>query len=157
MKKIILAGLLAVACLFNAAADEEFGFGVWFDSSENNIEGLGLGLPVIGNKTTDGVSLAICGNKVQKMNGFQFAWLGFNYADSLEGVQLAFINMLRKQHGEFALQWGFYNQSAENGIQIGFLNNAQNNATFQLGLININKNGLLPVMIFVNFGKDLFD
>ena len=87
-----------------------------------------------------------------------------NAADSIrsailrfEKPVLAFVNMHKGQHGDFALQWGFYNQSAENGVQIGVLNNGQNNATFQLGLININKNGLLPVMIFVNFGKDLFD
>jgi len=54
------------------------------------------------------------------------------------------------------LQWGFYNQSGENGIQIGVINQGKNNASFQLGLININKNGLLPVMIFVNLGKDIF-
>lgn len=157
MKKIVLACLLAGFCWFNAAAGDGFGLGVWFDSTEQNIEGIGLGVPVIGNKNTEGASLALCGNNVQKMNGLQFSLLGFNYARSLEGVQISFINMLLKQHGEFALQWGFYNQSAENGVQIGFLNNAQNNASFQLGFININKNGLLPIMIFINFGKDLFD
>ena len=157
MKKIVLAAVVAVACLFNVAADEGFGFGVWFDSTEEHIDGIGLGLPVIGNKSTEGASLALCGNNVQIMEGLQFSLIGFNYAKSLEGAQLAFVNMLRRQHGKFALQWGFYNQSAENGVQIGFINNGQNNATFQLGLININKNGFLPIMIFVNFGKNLFD
>ncbi len=157
MKKIIVTLLVAISCFAGAVAGDGFGFGVWFDSSENNIEGIGLGLPVIGNNSTEGASLALCGNNVQKMTGFQFAWIGFNYARSMEGVQLALVNMHRGQHGDFAMQWGFYNQSGENGIQIGCLNNGLNNATFQLGLININKNGLLPVMIFVNFGKNLFD
>ena len=157
MKRVALICLLAVAGLFTAAADDEFGFGVWFNSSRSNIDGVGLGVPVIGNRKTEGASLALCGNKVHNMEGFQLALLGFNYADRLEGVQLSFINMLNRQCGDFALQLGFYNQSAENGIQIGFLNNAKDNASFQLGLININKNGLLPVMIFVNFDKDFFD
>ncbi|MBE6381236.1 MAG: hypothetical protein E7047_09945 [Lentisphaerae bacterium] len=161
MKKIFIACVLGLACMLQLAADDGFGLGVWFDVpnriGSKSIEGIGLGLPVIANSQTEGASLALCGNNVQKMEGFQFAWLGFNYARSLEGVQLAFVNMQRKQHGDFALQLGFYNQAGENGVQLGFLNNAHNNATFQLGLININKNGLLPIMIFVNFGRDLFD
>ena len=157
----MLAVALISASIFNLMADDGAGFGVWFNVPKNisakNIDGIGLGLPVIANNTTEGASLALCGNNVQKMDGFQFALFGFNYARSLEGAQLAFINMCRAQHGEFALQWGFFNQSGENGIQIGVLNHGKNNATFQLGLININKNGLLPVMIFVNFGRNLFD
>ena len=50
-----------------------------------------------------------------------------------------------------------YNEAKENGVQIGLINRAENNATFQLGLICINQNGFLPFMVFVNFGKDLFD
>ena len=156
MKKFLLAYLLVGVCCLNVFSDDGFALGVWFDSSKQNIEGIGFGLPVIKNQTTEGASLALCGNEVQKMDGFQLALLGFNYSRSFEGVQIALINMLRKQHGEFAMQWGFYNQSAENGIQIGVLNNARNNASFQLGFININKNGWLPVMLFVNFGKDFF-
>ena len=161
MKKIFVACLVIAACVCNSAADDGFGFGVWFDVpsriGSKSVEGIGLGIPVMANSKTEGASLALCGNNVQKMEGFQFALFGFNYAKRLEGVQLAFVNMFRSQHDEFALQWGFYNQAGENGVQIGFLNNGQNNAAFQLGLININKNGLLPIMIFVNFGRDLFD
>lgn len=161
MKKIFVLCVMFACALLPAVADDGFGLGVWFDVpgriGSKSIEGIGLGLPVIANSKTEGASLALCGNNVQKMEGFQFALFGFNYARSIEGVQIGFVNMPRSQHDEFALQWGFYNQSGENGVQVGFLNNAQNNATFQLGLININKNGLLPIMIFVNFGRDLFD
>ena len=161
MKKMMLALLIAGFCGLNLSANDGFGCGVWFNLpkkvSSSSIDGIGLGLPVIANAKTHGASLALCGNNVQKMDGLQFALIGFNYARTIEGVQLGFINMLRAQHGKYALQWGFYNQSGENGIQIGCINNGQNNATFQLGLINLNKNGLLPVMIFVNFGKDFFD
>ena len=154
---------LAFACaaIFSLRADDGAGCGVWFDVPKNisgkSIDGIGIGLPLIANQSTEGASLALCGNNVQKMEGFQFALFGFNYARSLEGAQIAFVNMCRAQHGEFALQWGFFNQSGENGIQVGVLNHGKNNASFQLGLININKNGLLPVMIFVNFGRNLFD
>ena len=161
MKKTIVTLLAAVCTVFAAVAGDGFGFGVWFDQpaglSGKDIEGIALGLPVVANDETEGASLALCGNNTQKMEGLQFTLFGFNYANSIEGVQLSFINMYRKQHGEFAMQWGFYNQSGENGIQLGMINHGKNNATFQLGLVNINKNGLLPIMIFVNFGKDLFD
>ena len=159
MKKFVAVLVVACAAVFNLKAADAFSAGVWFDIpvqvASKSIDGIGLGIPVIANAYTDGASLALCGNNVQKMTGVQFAMFGFNYARSLEGVQIAFINMCRAQHGEFALQWGFLNQSGENGIQIGFINHGKNNASFQLGFININKNGLLPVMIFVNLGKDL--
>ena len=116
MKKVLVAVFAAAVTIFNVCADDGFGLGVWFDVPDNiarkSIEGVGLGLPVIANRDTEGASLALCGNNQQKMDGFQFALFGFNYARSLEGVQLAFINMHRGQHGDFALQWGFYNQSA---------------------------------------------
>ena len=157
MKKFFLAIAIALTTVTALSAAESVGAGIWFDSTADNIEGIGFGVPVISNNTTEGASLALCGNSVDKMDGVQFAMFGFNFAESLEGVQLSFINIQDGQHGDFALQWGFYNQAAENGIQIGFLNNAKNNASFQLGFLNINKNGLLPVMIFVNFGKDFFN
>ena len=151
-----MVAILAVAAMaVTVKADDSFGFGVWFNSSVSNIEGLALGVPVIGNNSTEGASLAICGNHTGKMEGLQFAFIGFNYARALEGVQLAFVNLHDGQSGDLALQWGFFNQSGKGGIQIGFLNNGKNNALFQLGLININKNGWLPVMIFVNFAGDL--
>jgi hypothetical protein len=161
MKKFLIAVVVLFAVLGVVRADESIGCGFWFDSPNNiartNIEGLGVGLPVIASANMEGASLAICGNDQDRVSGLQFALFGYNYAKSLEGVQLAFVNIQDGQHGEFAFQWGAYNQAAKNGIQIGLINHGQNNATFQFGLLNINKGGLLPIMIFVNFGRDLFD
>ena len=161
MKKILVIMAAAFCTIFSAAAMDDFSFGVWYDLpgsiSSRKIDGVALGLPVVANARTEGASLALCGNHTQNMDGFQFALLGYNNAVNFEGVQLALVNIFRNQRDEFAMQWGFYNQAGENGIQLGVFNHAKNNASFQLGLININKNGLLPVMIFVNFGKDLFD
>ena len=76
-------------------------------------------------------------------------------ADEFEkGCQLAAVNFANEV--DKAVQVGAYNQSAKDGIQVGFVNNCKNNAKVQVGLVNINKNGLFPVMIFVNFSKDLF-
>ena len=54
-------------------------------------------------------------------------------------------------------QVGLVNQSAKGGVQFGLINNCNDNAQFQCGLININKNGWLPFMIFVNFGSAVFE
>ena len=168
MKKMFLTLVALTAFAYNSFADDlfdleedSFGFGVWFDYPEKiekkDIEGLGIGLPVISCRDLEGASLALCGNKGKEVSGVQLACLGFNIAESLSGVQLSFVNIQERQHDDFALQIGAYNQSGKNGIQLGFINHGKNNAAFQLGLININKNGFFPVMIFVNFGKDLFD
>ena len=161
MKKIFVAMLLlGVLCASLKAADG-FGWGVWYDVpdyvSSQKVEGITLGVPVMANDYTHGVALALCGNNTQRMDGFQGALFGFNFARSLEGVQLGFANIHHGQHGEFAVQVGGFNLSSENGVQVGFFNQSKNNATFQLGLININKNGWLPIMIFVNFSRELFD
>ncbi len=157
MQKFMIAILVFISGTVSLIAGEAAAAGIWFDSTASNVEGIGFGIPVIGTETTEGASLALCGNHTEKMDGLQFALFGFNFSESLEGAQVAFVNIQEEQHGDFALQWGFYNQAGENGIQIGFLNNASNNASFQLGLLNINKNGLLPVMLFINFGSDIFD
>lgn len=160
MKKLIFALMLTATVAFSVFADEGFAYGFWFESPKDvktkSVDGIALGIPVISFRNLSGASLAICGNDTKKTSGFEFAFLGFNRAESLEGVQLAFVNLQDGQHGDFSFQMGAYNQAGKNGIQLGFINNGKDNATFQFGLININKNGLLPVMIFVNFGKDLF-
>ncbi len=162
MKKFLSAlFIIAMTSVGAFAGEKTFGAGVWFDCpksiSNQEVEGLALGIPVIANKEVEGASLALCGNHSKKVSGFQGALIGFNYAKSLYGAQIAFANFQEGQHDDCAVQLGFYNQAAENGVQFGFINKADDNATFQLGLININKNGLFPVMIFVNFGKDFFD
>lgn len=160
MKKwmiVLLAAVLALPMM----ADESVAVGFWKDCpnriGSTDVDGLGVGLPVIYNRDMEGASLALCGNISRKVSGFQGVWIGVNMADSLYGLQLGMVNIQKGQHDDAAVQWGFYNQAGKNGVQIGFINNGENNATFQLGLVNINKNGLLPVMIFVNFGSDLFD
>ena len=161
MKKFTVI-LVAMAVLsLNAMADTGCGWGVWFDVpksvSNTDVDGIGLGLPLIANRSTEGLSLALIGNNVQKLEGLQFAFFGFNYAKTMEGAQVGFVNLNRGQHGDCAVQIGCFNQSGKNGVQLGFINNGKDNATFQLGFLNINKNGLLPVMIFINFGTGLFD
>ncbi len=160
MKKL-LGSVLFAGMLTAAVAAEPLAVGVWSDVpsgiGSTDVSGVALGIPVVSCGDLEGASLALCGNNTKTTSGFEFALFGFNRARSLEGVQMSLINLQEGQHGDFSLQLGLYNQAAKNGVQLGFINNGRDNATFQFGLININKNGLLPVMIFVNFGRDLFN
>jgi hypothetical protein len=161
MKKFFAVMVLGALVAVNAFADENAAIGFWFDApkgiSSTNVDGIGLGVPVIANKNLRGASLALCGNDSATVSGVQAVLFGYNSAKSMYGLQWGIVNMIEKQHDDFALQLGFFNHSKEQGVQLGFINCGENNATFQLGLVNINKNGFFPIMIFVNFSKDLFD
>lgn len=161
MKKLLMITLLSLCATVAVHADEAAAVGFWFNApsgiGSTSVDGLGIGLPILANHNLRGASLALCGNDSAKTSGAQLVLFGYNRAQSLFGLQFGMINFLEKQHDDFALQLGLYNQSSENGVQLGFINNGRNNATLQLGLININKGGLLPVMIFINLGSGLFD
>ncbi len=162
MKKVMIALVLAVfTALPVLATESSFALGVWYDCPENigttDVEGLCVGVPLIANGEVEGASVALIGNRSREVSGLQFALIGFNFAESLYGIQLGLLNFQGGQHDDFTAQLGFYNQAEENGLQLGFINNSRNNATFQLGFININKRGFFPVMLLVNFGSDLFD
>ncbi|MCQ2378848.1 MAG: hypothetical protein MJ016_06520 [Victivallaceae bacterium] len=161
MKKLLLFSVALFALTFTLAAEEPVGVGVWFEVPENitakNIRGVGIGLPIVANEATRGASLALCGNHNQYATGFQGTLFGYNYAKSFYGVQVSFLNVVKEQHGDFATQFGMVNLSEKNGVQFGFVNVGVDNATFQFGLVNVNHNGLLPIMIFVNFGKNFFN
>ncbi len=158
MKKLLVAvaacGLMAMA----TAADKHFQVGFWFNApaeiASSTIDGgVSLGIPVSAGYRVRGAELSLIGSASEQMNGFQYAWLGFNSAKTLTGCQLAFVNFVNDDMTQNGFQVGFYNQSAAGGWQFGFINNNRNNAKFQLGLVNINTNGWLPVMVFVNFAK----
>lgn len=161
MKKIYAVMILFLAVMSVFAAEKGVTAGFWYNcpqkSSRTDINGLGLGVPIMANKDMNGVSVALLGNHSGKVNGFQWALIGFNYAETLYGTQLALANIAKGNSNDCVVQIGAYNKSAENGIQIGLVNDADNNAKFQLGLLNFNKNGLLPFMVFINFSNDLFD
>ncbi len=161
MKKIYLLLLCAILALPMMADDDGVVVTFWFDAPKSavnkNVDGLKLGIPLgVGKADVDGAELSLFYSQARRMRGFQYAWIGLNNSERLTGAQLAFLNFIGTEAVKTGVQVGFYNQSKKDGIQIGFVNNGQNNATFQFGLININQNGLFPVMIFVNFAKDFF-
>ena len=158
MKKILLGCIAAMTMLTVSAGVD---FGVWKDCPDDiqysSVEGVRLGLPVTdSNGTVEGAELALLMAGSAEVEGLQFTLFGVNFTKKLEGLQLGFVNFVTRELD--GLQIGFFNHAkSDDGFQWGFLNICEDDAAFQLGFLNFNKNGLLPVMIFVNFGSDIFD
>ena len=157
--KLLKSMLLSVAALCSAAAVAEADIGVWTDvpaGIENkSITGARFGLPCsISNGSVNGGEFSIVYSGTRYMEGIKFTLLGVNNAEKLNGGALALVNLTQQLNGA---QVGLVNQSAKGGVQFGLINNCNDNAQFQCGLININKNGWLPFMIFVNFGSAVFE
>ncbi len=79
-----------------------------------------------------GLQPGMLGNIAGDMTGAQFGL--FNVAKELNGFQASAVNVAKESHG----------------FQLGFVNVAQKTG-FQIGLINVIKDGVLPVFPFINF------
>ncbi|MBR2426689.1 MAG: hypothetical protein IKB16_08105 [Lentisphaeria bacterium] len=158
MKKVLIVFAAVLTSISLCAENVNLGF--WKDAPKGNgsknIEGVAFGLPVSAIKSCEGAQISLFGNLAKEAQGVQATFI-VNHAKKFDGgLQFGAIN-LSDNLDDISIQWGTFNHSGKDGIQLGFVNNCSNNAKFQLGFININKNGFFPVMIFVNFGKDLFD
>ena len=161
-KSKYIAVIFAVFAAFAVFADEgNVMAGFWFDSPRSvknrNVEGLAVGLPIYDGGEVEGATLSLFGSSLRDVEGFQGTLLGFTKTKLLSGLQLSFANFVDSSARDEGVQIGVYNQSRRGGIQIGLVNNCRDNAPVQVGLVNINKNGLFPVMLFVNFDRDIFD
>ncbi len=155
MKKYFLTALLALSCglLHGAAAD----VGFWFDCPQSitgeNVSGVRFGLPVAaGNGTVSGLELSLLLSATRNVEGLQASLLGTNVSDFMNGAQIGFFNLVSADLK--GSQWGLFNHSQKRGWQFGLVNCCTDNAKFQLGLLNYNAGGWLPVTILVNFGGD---
>ena len=81
-------------------------------------------------------------NQSGRLNGMQFGTV--NLAD--QGLQLGFVNIFNSRQ-KFK---GVDCSQTDARIQVGLYNHSSNSA-FQIGAINYNKNGFLPVFILFNF------
>ena len=81
--------------------------------------------------------------------------LGISQAELARRINVsrASVNMAEK-NAEDGVQVSLFNVSNRGGIQIGLANNCSDNAEFQLGLFNYNRNGWLPFMVFFNMAGD---
>lgn len=74
-----------------------------------------------------------------------------NTAGGNSTFQFGTLNVTKK---EALIQFGIVNYAnSVSGVQFGFVNATQNLEGLQIGIVNYAKNGLLPVLPFVNFKK----
>lgn len=86
------------------------------------------------------------------LKGLQFAWI-FNWIEAKgQGVQIGGLNFMNEDSQ--GLQVGVFNsvEFSFSGLQIGLINGASSMTGVQIGLLNINGAGLLPIAPFFNFG-----
>ncbi len=119
---------------------------VSFPYNTNNVSGLSLGM---GSNTTtiNGLQADILVSKAEQVRGIQTAFLG--KAEQLAGIQANFVNV--SYQDAVGMQVGFINRANEiTGLQLGVINKATILKGLQLGIINIAENGWFPAMVLVN-------
>jgi hypothetical protein len=113
---------------------------------ENPQHALALGLVNGSTGDSSGVSLGFLANYAQNYKGLEFAWLG-NYASkNFSGMQLAAFNYAGTLRG---LQLGFINfaQRSPQGVQIGLINIMAETKTWFRNF----PNEVAPGMVLVNW------
>lgn len=114
------------------------------------------GLPLaVSSGKVDGAELSILYSGTREVTGIKYSLLGVNNGEKLEGVSVGLFN--NSGATVDSIQLGLVNNSGKGGIQLGLVNNNDDDALFQLGLVNFNKNGWLPVMLFFNIGSQAFE
>ena len=108
--------------------------GVPSSADESNVGGIRIGLPVAGGENkVYGVEIGAACCWTEEVAGVQTAPL-FCVSDKLSGLQASPVNVTKKVKG----------------IQFGLVNIADD-ATFQLGIVNYMRDGVLPYTIIFNF------
>jgi hypothetical protein len=118
-------------------------FGLW---SENPQNALALGIVNGSTGQSSGLSLGLLANYSEDYKGAQLAWIA-NYAKGqVKGLQWAAFNYAASLHG---LQLGFVNyaESSGKGLQVGFVN-IMNETREWFGNL---PNEVAPGMVFLNW------
>jgi hypothetical protein len=151
-----------------------FATGIWGESNDhrgiqlnvinlaNELDGVQIGLFGMMQETEGcgselaGVQMNVIGNVAESLFGFQSGI--YNQSGRLNGMQSGFVN-LADQGLQLGLVNIFNSKQSHKGmdcdqtdarIQVGIYNHSSNSA-FQIGALNYNKNGFLPVFILFNF------
>ena len=134
--------------LMNAAYPDLFTMiGVEPLPSDTNLHSYGVQVGAVGNLAEYSTGLQFSGlcNAAISHEGMQSGL--FNQAAAFEGFQLGLVNFTEKLRG---IQIGVSNCSQNGGVQIALFNLAEKE-TLQIGLVNRNPSGFLPLTLFVNF------
>jgi len=127
----------------NELSGVQMGFlGITTDSDGINSKSSGLQMNVVNlSENLFGLQFGIF-NKSGRLNGMQ--WGVANIAD--QGFQFGFVNVFNSKK----TQKEDHHQT-DARIQFGLIYNHSNHSAFQIGAINYNKNGFLPIFPLFNF------
>ena len=143
----------------SAAAEEKpFSAGV-FDPvqivpSSQGIKGARLSLFYGNNTTLKGFDFVFLGvNRVKSdMTGVQLGLVNWTESGEQAGAQLGLVSLTGGYFKGAQLGWAFNYAKEVTGLQFGIVNYAERlHKGLQLGLINIAKNGFLPIFVITNF------
>ena len=154
-----IVALAAMAFSVSAAAEEKpFSAGV-FDPvqivpSSQGIKGARLSLFYGNNTTLKGFDFVFLGvNRVKSdMTGVQLGLVNWTESGEQAGAQLGLVSLTGGYFKGAQLGWAFNYAKEVTGLQFGIVNYAERlHKGLQLGLINIAKNGFLPIFVITNF------
>jgi len=148
MKKLMIA-FTAIALSVAASADVTWSW--WMDNKLAAADvSLGIAAKCLKISSFE-LSLVYSASSVS--DGAQLSFLGINDSSSSCALQLApWFN----RGGDPCVQLGFANVAESCVFSMGLIN-MSDNSKVQLGFLNFNKKGFLPVFPFINLSKDLFD
>jgi hypothetical protein len=107
--------------------------GIPTSSNDSNIAGIRVGIVSGGNNEVRGVEFAAVGCMTKSLYGLQTAPI-FCTGGAVYGIQASPVNFADNMRG---LQFGIFNSSQY--------------ASFQIGIINYNKNALIPILPIINW------
>lgn len=110
--------------------------------------GLKLGLVNVGSGY-DGVQMGLVNWNYSSVAGLSLGLVNSVQTDFI-GFEMGVLNFCK---GNFrGLQFGVFNMAAgqSDGLQLGVFNASEDHNGVQIGLLNINGNGRLPIMVLVN-------
>ena len=147
MKKLMFVAALAASAMI-AQADVTWSW--WLDKQDRKVD-LAFGIASkCANVNTIELSLLYNASPVQ--NGVQIAFPGINDSDKAQVLQGS---IWFNRGDDSCVQFGCVNVAKKNVFNLGFINIADTSKV-QIGLLNFNKNGFLPVFPFINLDMSLF-
>lgn len=115
-----------------------FQLGLWFDQPTDtkytDVFGLKVGAPICsGDASVYGIETAVICGATREVNGLS-ACILWSDVEVMNGIQFSIVNIAKKC----------------TGLQLSVVNYAED-SSFQLGILNYNKNGFLPWFPVINF------
>jgi len=147
MKKLMILGAVLATALVSQANMQ---WSWWLEGKDAKAD-ISLGLVNrIAQVDTLEISAIYSGSPVK--DGLQWSVFGINEADSDCGLQFSFWFNRGKDP---CAQVACVNVNKKSSFDLGFVN-FSDATSVQIGLLNFNKNGFLPIFPFINIDKSVF-